>query len=221
MAPKKRAPRQERAIAEFSRPQDADAAWRALLPTVRCCGVDTRLGLVCLLPGPDGGLRLLRARLEAAAGALLGPDEGARVRRSWHCAFGDAAEVALSPAQLDALLEPGPVVAPRTPAEAAVAAARARLLLREPGWAQTAAADGDLDVLALRRALRLPAAPRHVALGFLDVPQLLRPAALIEAHAALTRELGIRVEDVEAASRGRVLYPHKPCCRRRSSEIAA
>jgi hypothetical protein len=222
MSPKKKA-RQERSLLDFFSSPDADAAWRELAPLVRSCGVDTRLGLVCLLPGAEGRLRLLRARLEASVGALLGSEEAARVGRSWRCVFGDAAEAELSTQQLEAVLASpaGRPAGPRTASEAAATAERARRLLSEPGWARTASSDGGLDVPSLRAALRLPAEARHVALGFVDVPQPLRTAELVATHADYTRDLGLRVEDVEAACLGRVIPPLKPCYKRRSPGSAS
>jgi hypothetical protein len=183
---------------------DADAAWRAILEAVKSFGLDTRWGVVALVPCSEGVL-VHGQRLAAVARALRRPVEG--LLSAWRSVCGGADLALLRPELLRQLPE---IEATRVTAEEQrrLCAARLGPVPRLPPWRQSVAADGGLDVPALRGWLGLSKEARHVAFGLRDVPQPLRTAEEMRRDGALASERGVCVEDLEREVEE---YVPRPC----------
>jgi len=195
------------AAEEAPAPRDDAQAWQQLLTAAKSFGLDTRWGVAALLTAEDSRELLLHGpRLLATADALRRPSDG--LRRAWRQLQADGGDTLLLREQQVELLRS--LRAERLRSEDLRALAKARApdpAPRMPPWGQTMAADGTYDVLGVRERLGLPVAPRHVAFGLRDVPQVLRTRAEIAEDAKKASERALRPEDLERLTDDRVLRP--------------
>ena len=195
------------AVAAPCRPVE-DVLPRAVLQAAAVLSTDTRLGIVCLAPSAGGLLLLHLPRLSAAAKALKASEylNG--------CATTRKGVVRLSHEEMATLARCRPP--PGAPTSFAQAVEVIDALRRQahgvagaqlahadfPRWGHTVSTQ--FDVQALRQALGLPLALRHVGLGLRDTPQDVRSVDEIAQDTALA---GCSMEALEAYSNDRVPRP--------------